>query len=240
MNWFITSSVEDLLEPYGKKDYYASKVLVNGIKGSGFIKDTFANNYGKNYCNFIQDIYLKNKDEFIEESFQLPNPIENKISCYTPPELKALQGLAIPEVIQALNDGDFNSAIEQVGCSISSETNIVDAVLKNLNIEFNKKDKALTEKKEYLEVLIQEIENLKNDKTNLKEDIKILQNSSIQLTNDQIKHLESLNDNLNSLIEKIDLTQASKLNTNKLIKTHSEQLKNIKEKIDALKERITI
>ena len=150
VNWFITSSVEDLLYPYGKKDYTLGKVVINGIKGSGFIKDTFYSNNGKNLSNFVQDLYLKNDNKFVETSFELPEPIENKISCYTPPELKALQGVALPEVIQALNAGDTESAIYKVGCSISSEEGIVQAVLKNLTSELESKNSILTNKKTQL------------------------------------------------------------------------------------------
>ena len=245
INWFITSSVEDLLEPNGKKDYYAGKVLINGIKGSGFIKDSLSTNYGKNYSNFIQDIYLKNKDSFIKESFNLPEPIENKINCYTPPELKVLQGLAIPEVIKALNAGDLTSAIEQVGCNISSEKNIVTAVLSTLNNEYSKKDAQLKEKKIALDQILIEITDLKNKKAALKTSVKELESTlkstdlGSQYTNDMTLALNKVQTNLKEINTKYESKINIKSSLTKSIKLFGEQHKDLKNKVDSLKSRIT-
>lgn len=238
MNWFITSSVEDLLEPYGKKDYYAGKVIINGIKGSGFIKDIFNNNSGRHYCNFLQDIYLKNKDQFIKDSFNLPEPIENKITCYTPPELKALQGVAIPEVIQALNAGDLNTAIQQVGCNISNEKNIVDLVLSNLNSEFSKKNSMLEQKNSKLDLINLKITELKDEKQDIKTEI-----SNLNITTQSIDEINSIKSNYESLLGEIqknlEAQQQNKASMVKSIKILIDQIDNLTFKIDALKSRIT-
>ena len=234
VNWFITSSVKDLLVPYGSKDWVKNKILINGIKGSGFIKNVFIENSGDRKSNFIQDMYLKNSDSFVEDSFQLPEPNHIKISCFTPPELKALEGVAIPEVIQALNAGDVDSAIEQVGCQVHSESNIVDIVLKNLTDEFDSKSKLLENKNSKLETTKTIIETLSEFTKNLKSKLIahsvdptiVLDIDENELTLDE-KLLE-----LNSM-------RSMRSSLNSSIKLLTGQLKNLKFKIDSLTERIS-
>ena len=234
-----------MLEPYGKKDYYAGKVIINGVKGSGFIKDSLTANYGKNYSNFIQDIYLKNKDQFVKNSFNLPEPIEYKISCYTPPELKALQGVALPEVINALNAGDLTSAIEHVGCNISSEKNIVKAVLHTLNTEFNNKTLLIKEKKQLLDTILGELSTLKIKRKEIKNSIKstkeelLCENVPSSTLDDLIayKDTKSIELSENTLI--YDSKQTAKSSLIKSIKVFEEQYNNLKFKLDSLKSRIT-
>jgi hypothetical protein len=58
----------------------------------------------------------------------------------------------LPEVIQALN-----------GCSVSNEESIVNAVLKNLNTEFETKTNQLKVKNTLAEEAIKEIDVIKNN-----------------------------------------------------------------------------
>ena len=54
INWFITSSVEDLLYPNGLPyGSYNNKMFVNGVKGSGFIKHIFNINLEKKIIHKI-------------------------------------------------------------------------------------------------------------------------------------------------------------------------------------------
>ena len=130
INWFITSSFNDLLEPQ------------NYIRTTGFIKNMFCYNNSISHLNFIQEIYLKNNDEFIKKSFELPEPISNYIECFTPYDLNILKDIALPQVINALNAGDINSAIDLVGCKKHNEQDIKKVILYKLNNKLNKyKDK---------------------------------------------------------------------------------------------------
>lgn len=235
INWFITSSVEDLLYSNGKKNYQSGKILVNGIKGLGFIKETFSNNNGKHLTNFVQDTYLKNMDSFVESSFDLPDPIENKISCFTPHELKILQGVAMPEVIQALNAGDVTSAINKVGCNITNENSIVDIVLKNLNIEHENKTNLLKTKMESETNINNEIEILKENINHIKSNLE--NNGIIDDENNGELSVEQLD-----LINKKEILEEkrnSKNNIKKSVKLYTDQVKDLKFKIESLKSRIT-
>lgn len=145
-NWFITSSVKDLMNPHG-----SSIQKIDGIRGTGFIKDVFINNSTKNLCNFIQDMYIKNNDDFIKQSFNLPEPEYHFIKCYTPPELKVLSGLGLSEIIKALNAGDINTAIKHCGCEQTDENSLIEKVLHDMNTELESKSTFLNEKKQNLQ-----------------------------------------------------------------------------------------
>jgi len=236
ITWFITSSVDDLLYPRGKKDWYKNKVIINGIKGSGFIKNTFYTNSGKQLCNFIQDMYLKNNDDFVKASFKIPEPNYISTQCYTPPELKALQNVAIPEIISALNAGDITSAIEKVGCSVTDEDNIVELVLQTLNKRLLTKQNSLKQKETVVAELLLKIETHKNVLENL---------NKCMFTSENIK--EDLDMSTEELIVYkisevtllLDETRSKKNSLNQTIKAINAQITNLEFKIASLKSRIT-
>ena len=227
INWFITSSVEDLLYPYGS---YSNYNCINGIKGTGFIKNIFGQNTGRHMCNFIQDMYIKNKDSFVKQSFSLPEPRFLKIHCYTPPELNILHGIAIPEVIQALNAGDITTAIQHVGCTITNQTNIVDIVLYDLTIQLDNKTTILNDKQAKLNILLDKI---KLDKNKLKE----LNNQITTETNQE--NMEKISSELETRKELLKEQRSNKQNINKSIKLHQEHITIIKSKMDSIKSRVT-
>ena len=195
-NWFITSSVNELLYPSGKKEWIANnyEIVSKGISGYGFIKTTFNENCNDYVCNFTQRNFLKNENKFIEDSFNLPDPIFIKIPCFTPNELKILKDVGLPEVINALNAGDMDTALKMVGCSIENEKNIVDKVLNKLNTSLGEKKQKLQDKILEIDLIQSEIESfqildqeeldsLKSKKYNIKK--------SIEHIKEQIKELEN-------------------------------------------------
>ena len=210
-NWFITSSVNELLYPTGKKDWINGKyeILSKGISGYGFIKSTFGENCNDYVCNFTQRNFLKNDNKFIEDSFNLPDPIFIQIQCFTPNELKILKDVGLPEVINALNAGDMDSALKMVGCSIDNEKNIVKKVLKKLNNNLNQQKEKITEKNLEIIQIQSEIE------------------TNVLLTQEEINQLKSKKYNIKKYIE----------NTNDQIKELETKIKSMKERITNCKEK---
>lgn len=184
VNWFITSSLEDLFFPMGRRSLSSGKILVNGIKGNGFIKQVFRDNSSKNLANFIQDMYIKNNDDFIFNSFNLPQFIEHKIPCFTPNEVKVLHGVALPEIMNALNAGDITSAIKYTGCETNTKDTIIDRVLYDMNISLTKKKEILTDKQSQMLILesLPDNEENKNKKKNLQKSIKLYTDSITDIT----------------------------------------------------------
>lgn len=109
--WFITSSILNLMSPY--KRYFGGK-YVDGIRCTGFIKNLFYD-LDQNNFSFYEYVFFKNKDKFIESSFELPKPVVQKIHCFTPKAVKILKGLIDPKVIQMIQGDDLKGAMEQIG-----------------------------------------------------------------------------------------------------------------------------
>merc|ERR1711871_1525598 len=119
---------------------------------------TFSENCNHYICNFTQRNFLKN-DDVVKESFNLPDPIFIKTECFTPDELKILKDVGLPEVINALNAGDKETALKLVGCDVKNEKNIVEKVLYKLNKELNDKTQKIEEKKNALQFIQLQIES---------------------------------------------------------------------------------
>ena len=217
VNWFVTSSVEDLLYPYGKNEVinpdasYSNRrsvVTVNGITGTGFVKDTFIRNSTRYLYESIQNTYLKNNNTFIENSFALPETINHTIKCWTPPELLVLNGIASPAVIQALNAGDSESAIRMTNCNVSNELDIVEITLSSLHTSLEKYTKLLEEKN-----------TIKHEtQTTLDNEL-----SSTSAPNNEI----------------VQTCQRQLKNVEVSIKNFIDKKKNLQFKIEALKERVS-
>ena len=212
INWFITSSVEDLLRPYGmwQNNAIPGSKNIDGIRRTGFIRDMFAKNANRGLFDYIQDIYIKNKDEFVDKSFNLPDPIKHIIRCWTPDDLKVLQGIAIPAVIQALNAGDTKTAISLTNCNISNETSIVDKTLSYLLTKLSTCNEKIEEKNKILDELeINLTINVNVDKDIVVELKKKIKNckKSLQLHNDKKKDIEfkltSLKERISNIKDKI-------------------------------------
>jgi hypothetical protein len=142
--WFVTSSIQNLLLPESR--YWDSK-LIDGIRCSGFIKNTFMN-LEENSFPFYNLIFFKNKDEYIQASFDLPKPIVHHVNCFTPKAVKVLKGILDDKVIQMLQGDDLKGAMEQVGTSnllkssndiIKLSTNMLIKELDNKRREFDYK-----------------------------------------------------------------------------------------------------
>lgn len=212
INWFITSSVEDLLRPNGmwKMHSQPDSKNIDGIRRTGFIKDIFSKNSSRFLINYIQDMYIKNKDTFVDKSFNLPDPIKHIIKCWTPNELKVLQGIAMPEVIQALNAGDTQTAITLTHCNISNESSIVETTLSYLQTKLNDCNETIENKKKTIEEINVNIalnQNVDEDVIlELKKNIKNVK-QSLKLYNDKQKQLqfklESLKERISNVQEKI-------------------------------------
>ena len=182
--WFITNSLENLLFPSGTYFAYHSvpnshrkfikKFYVNGIRHNGFIKNIFRDLDD----DIVERIVLKNDDNAVKKSFDVPEYIVVKIQCKSPIYLNILENSISKEAIDLLNAGDFNSAIEKLGCSIGNDETIIQAVsrsihkkinLLDINIKFyeeenesEKINKLLTKKNDLLQRLDNIEHNIKN------------------------------------------------------------------------------
>ena len=145
--WFISSSLQNLLFPSGvyfektqlpnSNRQIITKKYIEGIKKTGFIRDTFRTFERYDADKIIDKIVLKNNDNFVKESFNLIEPIKYIITCRTPSYLQMLIGVINDDIIQLLNAGNIEGAIDKIGCSVENEDNIIEIVCRNFNIKLN-------------------------------------------------------------------------------------------------------
>jgi len=113
--WFLTASYGNLLYPFGY-EYYDERIdkivkKANGLKNKGYIKDLFGNITNKRYRKFAHILVIKNKDEYVDKSFDIPEPNQYIIECKDPVETKLLNGIVDRNVINCLNADNNQGAI---------------------------------------------------------------------------------------------------------------------------------
>jgi SNF2 family DNA or RNA helicase len=128
--WFVTASYGNLLYPrgYDRWDHSIGKRVwyATGLKNSGFVKDLFMDLHLNLSKDYVKILVLKNRDEYVQSSIDLPPTINKYIKCKTPLTINVLDGFVDREIIQSLNAGDIVSALQRISPSHrNSEDNLV-------------------------------------------------------------------------------------------------------------------
>lgn len=151
--WFLTSSLQNILNPYGVlRTVPTTHGRVNrtfsegGISHSGFVKDIF--------CEFeftvsrLKHIILKNTDSFVDASFQLEDIEMSIIQCRSPSVLSIIKDLVPDEIINLVASGNIEHAITRISAEKTNQLNLVDVLtkktyqdLENLELELEMKQK---------------------------------------------------------------------------------------------------
>lgn len=200
--WFITSTVGNLLYPGGKRvlkhiqtgeiieyngiNYYNvsdyTLQWVGGLKGHGFLSDVFYSISHLHDCQ-LKQIFIKNDNNYIKNSYLLPKPKINNIICDIPYVIRIFDGLVPDNVIQSLNAGDIESAIANMNCSTgANEDNVISIItnsftkdLENKKLEYTMKQQmhyqSESVKQKSLEKIKQSINRLEGIINNIKERI---------------------------------------------------------------------
>ena len=183
--WFLSSSLQNLLFPSGTyfehcKLPHSERTMITrkyteGIRRVGYIRETFRTleRYDADYV--ISKIILKNNDDYVKKSFELPEPQKHIILCRTPSYLQMLIGVVNNDIIKLLNAGNINGAIEKIGCPIESHENIVDSVTKTLHTKLNNLTRELTYVKSLEHTRDTDIENSKKKIESIEEQTKGIQ-----------------------------------------------------------------
>ena len=159
-SWFMTSSLGSLQYPGGKRYYIhedgsmidweynrdaghcPNPYYIRGIQNTGYIRDTFCRihshtdnlYYKENYMEeFYKIIYIKNQDSFIEKSFLLDPPNTTDIILENPVIYDMLSNIVSKNVINMINAGDIDSAIESFNCNKTTSDNLITSVTESLD-----------------------------------------------------------------------------------------------------------
>jgi len=135
--WLITSSIASLqtntmylknikpIEEIGFKQNN-DNMYEKCIFSSGFIKDLINDLYQNNVEN--NKLYLINNPEYIEQSMKLPDYKLLVLKCLDNINIKVLNGLVSPEILQMLNAGNIDGIIEKMDISCGTESNIINII----------------------------------------------------------------------------------------------------------------
>lgn len=144
--WFVSASFKNILNPYPRWNYEYrnwenSYLISSGISNNAYVKNIFMSFYKtKNQVlnRLIDKIVIRNSDEYVEQSFNLPELNRHIIKCKDSGIISILNGVVQSNIIQCLNAGDTLGAISYVNQeNVDTESNIINAVKQGLNIKLN-------------------------------------------------------------------------------------------------------
>jgi len=111
--WLITGTYNDLFTKTGYSHY------ISGIK-------ELMNR------NSIASIIVKNSNDFIKNSFDIPEPNEKYYLCKLPTNYHIAKRFINSSVLEKINANDFAGAIRELGGKNETEDNIIELVSKDL------------------------------------------------------------------------------------------------------------
>jgi SNF2 family DNA or RNA helicase len=181
--WFITATFEKLTY----------------CKNYGFIRYLFDALDTKSFNMMV----VKNKKEYVESSFQLidyDTKIHNCFSLYY--NLNKFTGLVSSQFIEMVNAGDMSSAVEYLGFSSDTETDLIslltNGIEKKISNKLKKKkyiydlDISENEKNNQIQIVDKEIEKLNNQLSGIKERIENLNEKTCSICMDNYQEPSSL------------------------------------------------
>ena len=187
-NIFISSSIINILNPCGLRviKTHPQYNYTYYVKEGGFVHTNFAKRIlmkfsedNSKWC--MKYIILRNNDEFIERSYDLPEIQNSTIMCKPPDYYNVICGIVNTDIWKCICTCDIEGAIKKMDCEVTD--NIVDAVtnkykidLSNLELEISAKEQMIYSsssiRDKELEPFLQKRNVIKNKINNIEERIK--------------------------------------------------------------------
>ena len=151
--WLVTSTYDILCNPNGKIYYsnsngqvsqyysfhqgYTNRIQYKGVSCS-LMKQTivYLNNIGDSIRKYL---IIKNDDEFIKKAFELKDYVVNILKSNNPLIANVLGSFASDEIMNHINGGDIEGAIEKLNCKKVSEKFLIEAVTKDIEEKIHNK-----------------------------------------------------------------------------------------------------
>lgn len=140
--WYVTASYGNLIWPRGHKIYdYQNRRYVtyaNGLVSSSFLRNTFFEIISRLSEHIYSKLFLKNKDEYVQSSMNLPEIELHKIECKCKTILNILSGIVDNQIMNYLNANDVQGAINLI-CPghKQSEESIIGILIDKFNRHLN-------------------------------------------------------------------------------------------------------
>jgi superfamily II DNA or RNA helicase len=160
--WFLTATPSGIA--YVRRNYIKS--LVTGLNEL-----------------LIENIIIKNKDEYVDASMELPPIKQIIVNCLTSKQFQIIKDYVPSEILSMLNAGNVQDAIVKLNCNTDTTDNILEIVTKKIQKEL-KNNKITLEAKEKIDP---------DDKKSHEESIKLLK--------DKIQSLEVKLDSITNRIK---------------------------------------
>ena len=179
--WMISGTYEDLL----KKVYNSNNSLIYSNTAKELMND-----------EFINLMLVKNNNNFIKNSFKIPEPVEKYYLCKLPKNINVIKNFITDSILDKINANDITGAIKELGGKNENENDIIDLVSKELKRElFNKEaerdyitslDISSEQKTLKLKTINIEIENQEEKIKNLTERISYISSKTCSICMDLI------------------------------------------------------
>lgn len=128
--------------------------------GIQYIRRTYVKHLVSGISNNINNIIIKNNDDFVDHSMNLPNINQIIVKCLTPKEIKIIKDYVDADIINMLNAGNFQDAILKLNCNVETSENILEVITKKIKKELHNKIKEY----EYQEKVIPDDEKAHEEK----------------------------------------------------------------------------
>lgn len=154
--WLLTSSLENILFPNGYYYVYSQhfprivRKNVLGLKRNGFIND-IARTISFSSLPVLRKLILKNNPEFAKETLGIQPPIKKYILCKTPAYMRIVTQGVQAQVLNFLNMGDIEAALQHLGCKRTTADQLIPAITDDIR-----------ERLEDVSAEISFVENLRN------------------------------------------------------------------------------
>lgn len=162
----------DSVQLYEKFSFNANFIwLVSATPNKIFYRLKKNSGLGKNfemlpyYC--FDNMIIKNDEDFIKQSIQLPKINKISIACKTPAEINIFANVIPKQIIEMINAGNNDDAIKTLNCNVDTKENIFEIVTRKISESIKNKEIELeaTNKKQYSGVRKIEQEKLKKEIT---------------------------------------------------------------------------
>lgn len=142
--WFVSASYNNIINPYPRyvrtlnpQNYYINRVISSGVYNNVFIKNLFGSllrNLPYHDKYILNNLIVKNTDDFVYKSFNLPEINQYYIKCVDPVSDLVNYMTTNENIINCVNAGDLTTAISYMNrTNKGDETHIIDILKEDLN-----------------------------------------------------------------------------------------------------------
>ena len=181
--WIVSSNIKIILNPQGIVMYenesgqsqswyswgngFTRRVVQNGIVCRGYIK-SLCQNLSLAPSEIKYQLFIHNELNFIKNSFSLQRPKVHSVLCKDPPIMNVLNNIVSTDMMNFINAGDIEGAINSMNCKKVDENSLISLVTQDLEKDLHNKRVELERKVKFIHLKRQKKKRLKRQKKRFK------------------------------------------------------------------------